>query len=202
MKKSMIAVFTAAVLMISLCACGTKSEHDNYKEIYKRYFDMETFAATVEVAVKTEKTESVFCAKQYYAAPDKFSMIVTEPQDFAGSGYVFEKDSVTLKSGFAHSERLDGISVENRGSVAISDFFAEYYKSEEIRIETAKGIATDETRLDCFCSGKNEKRYMQSLWIDNKTYLPIKMITYDLNEQPVVTVTFKEFERNCKLEMT
>ncbi|MBR5613946.1 MAG: outer membrane lipoprotein carrier protein LolA [Clostridia bacterium] len=200
MKKSITALLCAAILMTSLSGCGAKTAHDSYKEIYKRYNDIQSFSATVEITADNRQTQNVYLAEQYYKAPDKFAMTVLQPQSVSGSGYVFEGGKVLVKSGFGHGEEFEGLSVSERSSVAISDFFAEYYKSEETFIQTDGKLAGDTTCMTCFLPGKNERRYMQSLWIDNKTYLPLKMITYDIKENPVVTVVFKEFERNCEID--
>lgn len=200
MKRGITAALAAALLVMSLGACCRNTEHNTYKEIYKRYNNMESFSATVQITVQNGQTEHCYSAEQYYIAPDKFAMTVTEPEAVSGSGYVFDGDTVLLKSGFGHGETLEGISVRERSSVALSDFFEEYYKSEETAVVTEKSLAGDDIRMDCFLQEKNKQRYMQSLWIDNDTYLPLRLVTYDVDEQPVVIVVFRKFERDCKIE--
>ncbi len=199
MKKSITAVVAAAILMTSLCACGRKTEHDHYKEIYKRYNDLQSFSASVEVAVQNGQGKSVYTAKQKYKAPDWFEVTFTEPQSLSGSGYVFDGETVLLKSGFGHSEEIQKAALSVHSSVSIADFFEEFYKSEETAIKTESSISGRQTCLSCFLPGKNKNRFRQSLWIDNQTYLPVRLETYGIDENPTVTVEFCEFVRNEKI---
>jgi len=197
-KKSITAVIAAAILMISLCSCGRKTEHDHYKEIYKRYNDIQNFSATVEMTVQNSQGKSVYTAEQKYKAPDLFEVIFTEPQSVSGSGYVFDGETVLLKSGFGHSEELNAVSALVRSSVSVEDFFEEFYKSEETSVTTEATVSGKQTCFSCFLPGKNKNRFSQSLWINNDTYLPIRLVTYGIDEKPTVTVEFCEFVRNEK----
>lgn len=196
MKKSITAVLAAAILMISLCACGRKTEHDHYREIYKRYNDMHSFSATVEVTVQTNQGKSVYTAEQKYKAPDWFEVTFTEPQSLSGSGYVFDGDTVLLKSGFGHSEELERAALSVGSSMSVADFFEEFYKSEEAAVKSEASVSGRQTCLSCFLPGKNKNRFRQCLWIDNDTYLPIRLETYGIDEKPTVTVEYCDFVRN------
>ena len=75
--------------MISLAACGAKSGHDAYKEIYKRYNELESFYAEAEITVRNVRTENTYYVRQFYKEPDMYSLLVDAPEVVAGSGYVF-----------------------------------------------------------------------------------------------------------------
>jgi outer membrane lipoprotein-sorting protein len=196
----MIAVFSALILMTSLCSCGEKSQHGVYQEIYKRYNNMESFYAEAEVTVRSDKTESVYMVRQFYESPDKFSLMVDSPETVAGSGYTAKDGVFLLKSGFGQTAECEAAFPEEKNVMFLCDFFDEYYKSEEIFVRTNGALAGDTTTLTCFLPGKNEKRFMQSLKIDNKTYLPLVLETYDIDKKPVVTVKYGEFKRNCDID--
>ena len=197
--KKFVAAVAAFVLMISLGACGFDG-HDVYKEIYKRYNDMKTFRAVAEVTVVNERTENVYLVRQLFAAPDKFLLEVLEPAEIAGSGYVCKNGEFVIKSGFGHNEELMSWSGLAQGSLFVNDFFEEYFKSEETAVNVSKNSDGGATVLECYLSGKNEKQFMEKLWIDNKTFLPIRMETYDINKELVVKVEFKEFTRDCHVD--
>lgn len=197
--KKCIAAVVAFVLMISLGACNSDG-HDVYKEIYKRYNSMETFEAVAEVTVTNERTENVYLVRQLFAAPDKFLLEVKEPANIAGSGYVCKNGEITIKSGFGHDEEVTGWSGLTHGVLFVNDFFEEYFKSEETAVHVSKKTGDTLTVLECYLSGKNDKQFMERLWIDNKTFLPVKMETYDINKNVVVKVEFKEFIRDCQID--
>lgn len=197
--KKFVAVVATFVLMISLGACGFDG-HDVYKEIYKRYNDIKTFRAVAEVTVVNERTENVYLVKQLFVAPDKFLLEVVEPAEIAGSGYVCKDGEFVIKSGFGHNEEVMGWSGLAHGVLFVNDFFEEYFKSEETAVDVSKNSDAGTTVLECYLNGKNEKQFMERLWIDNKTFLPVKMETYDINKELVVRVKFKEFARNCEID--
>ena len=198
MKKSIVAVCAAVVLMINLAGCGKKSQHDVYKEIYTRYNEMQSFYAEVSITVQSEKMSSEYIARQFYEAPDKFSVVVDSPEEVAGSGYTAKEGKYTLKSGFGDEKVLDIVFPNEKNTIFVCDFFEEYYKSEETFAQTSGGIAENTTTLSCYLGGSNPKRFMQSLEVDNKTYLPLKLTTYDIDKKPVVVVEFFGFIRNAK----
>lgn len=201
MKKSIVAALIAVVLVTSLVGCGgEKTQHDVYKEIYKRYTDMSSFYAEVEIAVKNKKMSSVYSARQFFDSPDKFSLIIDSPAEVAGSGYTAKEGKYLLKSGFGSNVTADIAFPEEKNTVFICDFFEEYYKTEETFLETSKSVLGDKTTLTCYLREGSEKRFMQSLEIDNKTYLPLKLITYDIDKKPVVEVLFGEFKRNPEID--
>ncbi|MDO4743972.1 MAG: hypothetical protein Q4A86_01130 [Clostridia bacterium] len=200
MKKSIIVAFAALILMMSLCSCGEKSQHGIYQEIYKRYNNLESFYAAAEITVRSDKTESVYMVRQFYENPDKFSLVVDSPEEAAGSGYTAKDGKFLLKSGFGHTAECAVAFPEERNTVFLCDFFEEYYKSEETFVETSGTLSGNTITMTCFIPGKNEERFMQSLKIDSKTYLPLVLETYDIDKKPVVTVRYGEFKRNCDID--
>ncbi|MBO5955534.1 MAG: outer membrane lipoprotein carrier protein LolA [Clostridia bacterium] len=197
--KRCIATILAFVLMISLSGCKTGS-HDVYEEIYERYYNMKSFSAVAEVTVKSDKTENRYVVKQLYEAPDSFLIRVVEPKELEGSGVSLQGDQMILNSGFGHNEAFGGKLSAGHGVLFVSDFFETYFKSEETSVSAATSKGDSVTVLECFLGGKNEKRFMQKLWIDNETFLPLKLETYDINQNPSVTVSFREFQRNYEID--
>ena len=196
MKKSIAALLTV-ILMISLAACRAKGGYDAYKEIYKRYGSMESFYAAAEITVRNDRTENTYKVRQTYKAPDTYEIVFDSPEEIAGSGYSFRDGKVFLKSGFEHGESLGIYSPNERHTVFLTDFFSEYYKSEDSSAAASGGSLESTTVLKCFISNGGENRFSQNLWIDNKTFLPVKLETYDSGGNPTVTVKYTEFKRNC-----
>ncbi len=198
--KRCIAVFSVIVLAMSLGACKKNDGHNDYREIYERYNKMTSYSATAEVIVRNERTENSYVARQLFLAPDKFLSEVVAPEEIEGSGFVFKEGALALKSGNEADVMIGDVPLVNVGVLSVNSFFESYYKSEET-IVLASGSAFEEaTILECFLNSKNRNRFRQRLWVDNKTYLPLKLETYDIENKPVVTVIFREFDRNCKFD--
>ncbi len=200
MKKSMIAVFAVLVLSISLAGCGKKSPQDAYKEIYKRYSHMEAFYAAATVTVYSDKGESVYSIRQFYEVPDKFAFFVDAPEAVAGSGYVAQNGIFSLKSGTGDSFDAKVAFPDSKNCMFICDFFEEYYKSEETAVTVDGGLIEDKLVMQCYTSERNPNRFMQSLTLDTKTYLPLTLTTYNTDNKPVVEVEFHDFKRNADID--
>ncbi len=193
------AIFFVFVLMINLCGC-VGSSHNVYEEIYKRYYQMESYSAVAEVTVKTDKTENSYRIKQLYSAPDSFFVEVLEPQAVEKSGFSSVNGETRFFSGVGNEKVVSFDFGTGRSDLFVSDFFEAYFESEETAVFASKSQGDAVTVMECFLNGKNEKRFLQRLWVDNKTFLPIKLETCDINKNPVVTVVFEEFERNCDID--
>ncbi len=198
--KKCIAVIMTGILMMSLAACGKPKEYDAHKEIYKRYNGIKSYYAEGEITSKNDRSENVYHIRQFYRTPDMYSVVADSPEEIAGSGFVVKNGEVTLKSGFGKNEVLEGYLPNQKSFVCIAEFFEEYYKSEETAVAVSGGIAENTVRLDCQLNGKNVRLFRQSLWIDAKTFLPVRLETFDVNGNAVVSVKYNEFKLNCEID--
>ncbi len=197
--KRCIAVFCVFVLMITGGGCVGGS-HDAYEEIYKRYNHMKSFSAVAEVLVKNGKTENMYVVQQHFSSPDRARMEVLEPKEFSGTGFCSVEKDFRLLSEFGETEVFERSLAAGKNILFISDFFESYFKSEENSVSAEADSGSPVTVLECFLTGKNKNRFMQKLYIDNKTFLPIKMETLNVDKEAVVSVVFREFQRDCEID--
>ena len=200
MKKSIFAVLTAIILATSLAGCGEKSPQDAYKEVYKRYNHMKSYYAAATVTVISDKGESEYSIRQFYEEPDRFAFFVDAPEGVAGSGYVAKGGQFLLKSGTGDSFDAEVAFPDSKNCMFICDFFEEYYKSEETSVAVDNGLSADKLVMQCYTSDRNPNRFMQSLTIDTKTYLPLELVTYNAENKPVIEVRFQDFKRNVDID--
>ena len=62
------------------------------------------------------------------------------------------------------------------------------------------GLSADKLVMQCYTSDRNPNRFMQSLTIDTKTYLPLELVTYNAENKPVIEVRFQDFKRNVDID--
>ncbi len=200
MKKSIFAVCMALILVTSLGACGQKSPQDDYREIYNRYNNMKSFYAAATVRVISDKGETEYAVRQFYEAPDKFAFFVDSPEAVAGSGYVAKDGVFKLKSGTGDSFEAKVAFPDSKNCMFVCDFFEEYYKSEETSVMADNGFVEDKLVMQCYTADRNPNRFMQSLTVDTKTYLPDLLTTYNTENKPVIEVEFHDFKRDADID--
>ncbi len=200
--KKVSAVIYALILMISLTACkGQKVSHDSYKKIYDMYGNIKSYTAEAEITVKSNLTENVYTVKQYYLAPDNYKMEIVSPKDLSGTGYSLCDGRINMQSNFGEVFSLEDYVPEDRNYVFINDFFEGYYKSEDAYVETGKTSLNDEcTVLKNVLSEQNPYRYSQCMWISNASLEPRKLVTYDMDNNEVLSVEFKSFSINGDID--
>lgn len=199
MKKSIWMVFIL-ILMTSLAACNGSSEHSVHKGIYQRYSNLTSFYSEAKVTVFSRNTKSVYHVRQFFKAPDNFALFIDSPEEVAGSGYILKDGKFTLNSGFGQNQNADILFPEEKNTLFLCDFFEEYYKSEESAEKVTSAPLDKSTTLTCFIPNGKKDRFVQNLKIDNKTFLPIELITYDIDQNPVVMLEFNDFKRNCDID--
>ncbi len=200
MKKGMMAVF-AVILMMSAAGCGTKIvSHDIYSEIYEKYNDMKSYTAEAEVTVISNSTSKQYTMRQYYTADGKYKTEILQPQNIAGTSCVFVGGDVYLNSAFGAHTLLEQYIPSDKDCLFIPDFFSGYYRSEENAVTSVSDLSGTQTKLTSLLDGSNRYRFEQSLWVDNKTLLPSRMETYDVNGDMVLQVVFRDFKYNDKID--
>lgn len=200
--KKVSAALLALILMITMTSCkGGDVSHDNYKKIYDMYSNIKSFTAEADITVKSNLTENTYTVKQYYLAPDNYKMEIVAPKNLSGTGYSFCDGRINMQSNYGEVFSLEDYVPEDRNYVFINDFFEGYYKSEDTFVETGKTSLSDEcTVLKNVLSESNPYRYSQCMWISNESYAPQKLVTYDMDNNEVLTVDFKNFTINEEIK--
>lgn len=179
--------------MISFSACKGGIKHDAYKRVYEKYNDINAFTAEAEITVKSNLTTNTYKVVQYYLAPDNFKMEIVSPESLKGTGYTFCEGKVTMYSNDGNTYSLSDYVPEDKNYVFINHFFESYYKSEDAFVETSGGIGEDSTVFKNILTENNPERYSQSVWINNKSLLPEKLVTCNMDGEEVLSVEFKSF---------
>lgn len=193
MIKRISAVFAVILMITSLCSCGEKTEHSVYTEIFETYNSLKSYRAEGTLTVISNLTQKQYEFKQYYTYPDKYRI------DFNDMSYIYSDGGVFLKSA-GNSQVIDNYIAGDKNYIFVTDFFNEYFGSEEASVTVSGGIENGNTVLNSPCGGANAYRAGQSMWVDNKTCLPTKIETVDADKNPVLTVEFSDFALNEKID--
>ena len=127
-------------------------------------------------------------------------MEIVAPDNLSGTGYSFCDGRINMQSSYGEVFSLEDYVPEDRNYVFINDFFKGYYKSEDAFVETGKtSLNTECTVLKNVLSEGNPYRYSQCMWISNDGCVPEKLVTYDMDNNAVLTVEYKKFSINDEI---
>jgi len=199
-----VATISAIVFVFSLVSCIFGGNQDIHTRIERKYSDIHSFSAVLEVTVTTEKTENVYTVKQYYVSPDKFREDIISPETLAGMTYIFVNGMVTIFPPI----NCDGISMEidpdNRNYTFLPEFFDRYFNSDYAIIAVSVDNTSDDitTILEIMLDDDNIYRSSQKLWICNQTAQPLKLETFNASGDVLISAIFTEFNLNVRIDET
>ena len=171
----------------------TDSDADIHAKIHKRYSDMKSYAADVKITVKSNKTENVYTAKQFFSEPDTMSVEFNE----SGTLYLIKNGMAVLKKG---ENELSFPAANSINYLFINEFFKLYYTSQDTAITVSSDEVLSVTRLETELIGSTSKRNSAVLTVNNKTLSPERLVIYDFGKNPVIEVDFLSFIYNAKSE--
>lgn len=186
MKKSIVCA--ALILMTMLCGCG--GGHDAYTKIYEGLTKLENYKAEVEVVTGGE----TYNATEYYLSPDMFRVDYTD-SDMGGVSCSLVGDTLSFKGDDGKITKFSGYVPNEKFYIFVADFMKNYCTKESGKHSKKGRFTVLETTAD----EDNPAAAAQKLWINNETGLPDKMITYNKKGEKTVTVNFKTFEMNTKI---
>lgn len=193
MKKS-ISVILIVILMISFLGC----QKDINNEINKTYRDLQSYTAKVRVTVVGNKGTEEYEMSQIYSG-GRYRVEITKPERMKGTVAILSGDEMWLQSVGEPAIYMEkGFSDEERDYMFIKDFLDEYYSNESL--PTLMPDENGRIMMNLQSSGKNERRFNQSLWIDERSKLPVCLVTCDKNGEEVIRVEYISFDYKAEIE--
>lgn len=159
------------------------------QEIIEKILKINSYEATVEVNVKSNKNENKYVIKQKYNGPNENSQEILEPTNIAGvkitrkgNTLTIENTNLNLVSMFENYQYLSSNQLD-------LNTFIEDYKN-------ASKASYGETREELVMRVAKEPKIKKSLYINRKTLKPVKMEIEDTNKKIAVYILYREVNVN------
>ncbi len=193
MKKS-ISVLLIAILMITLAACGDGMQ-DGQDGIYRKFHAMQNYMAEVEVTVYGNKGNTIYTMRQFYEEPDKFRCEVLNDAGETENVFVSDGGKTKIQSIKFGSRTIADVQ-EQMDYMSVNEFFTHYFMDGDAAAETAADSSEDILLKLGDSSGRY--RFSQNLWIDEKSLMPKRLVTFDRDGGESLSVVFHSFVINHK----
>lgn len=164
-----------------------------YEKIHKKYINLKSYSATVDLTVISNKTKKSYRVKQYMKEPD---MMLIEYQDTGAK--ILIKDGRAFAK-FAESQLILDAD-DDINYLFINEFLRLYYMSQETSLSVLSN--SDDaglTYMGTELTNPTAYRYRLVLAIDNKTLNPVRLSVCDMAGEDVMYADFKDFIYNDKL---
>ena len=188
--KRCIAVFVAVILMMTLTACG----QDRNREIDKRYRNLESYTARMQVTVTGNKDESVYELVQTFLAPENYRTEVLSPKELQGTVSITNGDQMYFVGGDAPAVSLTQNRTDGADCLSVADFFRSYFDRGQMEERDGKVL------LHVLTENENSWRTSQRMELDAKTLLPETLLVFDRNDNEVLRIEFIDFVPNKTIE--
>lgn len=194
MKKKFLLILS--VLMIfSAAMLGCRKKEKNTEELISCLKELGNYSCSFDIKVKNDKQEISYSGAQYYNQDYGYRL------ELGTDRIQIYKDKKIYISDLKNKSKY--VAEESFDSVFTLTFVHEYikllYSNEEIK-SSFKTIGDKKYQLiELVIPGGIRELNKAVLYVDTKTYLPEKLIVYDILEKEKLNVEYKNFVSNAKV---
>lgn len=203
MCKKLLPFFLTLMISLSASGCSrpfSDSDMDIYEKIHKKYNELTSYSADLDLTVFSNKTENQYFASQKFLSPDKYYTRVTD-KDGTFSVTTITNNAVTKTAADGSEYSLTIPSEEYLSLLFLNNFFRAYYSSEEtsLSVDTST-ISSDKTVLSVSVAENELSIARVDLSVDNKTLAPYSITVYDANDKKLAYAKYENFKFNDKID--
>jgi len=208
-KKFMgfLALLIGVLLVLSACSGdGLRGPQDAteitaFEQIQRMLFEMQSYRAIATVEYRSNRGVNTYETVQHARITGEYRIEVTGPENVAGS--------VTASDGrqiLQFNNRVNGrvtLAVQEtpeRSEIFLTSFIHNYKTSQEVSVSVADMDDGVRTVLEANIPGNHPYLDLARLWVDNETFLPVKLIIFDSDGAERIVVTYHVFEYNVVLD--
>ena len=200
-------VFVAILALATGCGDGaglrnpSADEMSVFEQIQQKLVRLESYRAVATVEYRSNKGNNSYETIQHARITGEYRVEVTNPPHVAGS--------VTTSDGqqiFQFNSRVNGrvsLMVQEtpeRSEIFLTSFIRNYLQSQEVSVSVADMDEGVRTVLEAVVPGSHPYLATSRLWVDNTTFLPVKLIIFDQDGAERIIVTYHVFEYNIPLD--
>lgn len=171
--------------------------------IQDQLINMEGYACLASLSHIENGKTNTYETKQVYQMDGKYRVEVTKPENIAGLTTICDG-----KKTYQYNPKLDKSFAQElndnnfRNQLFLGSFVKNYLQSEDVSIEVQNMDPGLTTVLEAVIPGGSPHMYMQRVWLDQKTYKPLRMAIYNQDNEKTVLIEFIEFTYNPEIDQS
>jgi len=163
------------------------------QEIVDYILNINSYEANVTVEVESNKNNNKYILVQKFVSPNISSQEVIEPNNIAGVKIINDGKNLKLENSSLNLNTIyENYNYLGNNCLDLSTFIEEY------KSDNTSNFEENENELIMYTQSKTDNKYTKYkiLYIDKKTYNPIKMQIKDISEKTTIYILYNKVEIN------
>ncbi|HHX60953.1 MAG TPA: outer membrane lipoprotein carrier protein LolA [Epulopiscium sp.] len=201
MSKKIIGL-TLFILTLTLSGCRLMNKNSSHpSSVQEKLMNMQGYACVAKIAYIEGESLNTYEAKQVYQMNGYYRFEIMKPKHIEGLTTIYNGEKVIQYNPQVENPKAVELPTNNfRNQIFLGTFVQNYLQSEEVAMAVNKTEGEVTTMLEAVIPGGSKHMSTQRLWIDQKTYKPVRMAIYDQGKKETVTIEFTEFTYNPKID--
>lgn len=196
-----IKIYILLVILVLLVQGCAKPEKDKFSDVHKMLAGLETYTVTAEIIVKGNKLTESYFVKQYFKYPDRYRLEVLNQGPREGTVTIYDGQKIIIYQPIIKQLYImENFKETEAGSMFPGYFAKSLFSSEEADYQIKKLDSGEYIAIKTEIPGGNSYRKYQILYLDIKSTMPVMMEVCDSQGNTAVTVHYKDFVYNAKID--
>lgn len=198
-NKKLIFIFIFLIVLIVISIIFLKNKTKIFKlgnnmsnqEIVDYILNISSYSANVTVEVESNKNSNKYILNQKFVSPNVSSQEVVEPSNISGVKVINNGNKLTLEnSNLSLSSVFENYNYLGNNCLDLSSFIEDYKSDSNATYYEEDGNIVMEAKT------KQDNKYIMKkiLYVDKKTYTPIKMEIKDYNQKSLIYILYNKVE--------
>lgn len=172
---------------------GNNESNKSAEDIKKYIMNIESYTATIEVTVNSNKNTNKYLLKQEYSRNNIIKQTVIEPENIAGVEFEYKDGSLIINNARFNLSKIYSNYPYVSDNILWLSSFADCYKDNEEEAE----VLEENNEVIIIINSKNNKYFVtRKLHLEKGTGKPLKMEIIDDNKNTIVYILYNEIAIN------
>lgn len=199
-NRKIVEILISLILVAGIMGCQTELTEEEYFIRAQQFLNgLKSYSTTIVYQIVDKEEIREYRFRQWVEAPDKFKIEMLLPKNLEGKIIVSDGEQIYMNHPKVQdSIKLDVELVKQQRPLFIGDFLNAYWLCEEVIKEKKEENGEQYLVLGC-STGKTDISHEEKfLWLDAKTFMPVKMIEYDVEGKISTMIKFENFDARWK----
>ena len=192
---AIILIIIFAIIYYNNSKTGNNITNKSADKIKEYILNMESYYATAEITIKSNKNENKYKVRQQYIKNENmYKQEIIAPEHIAGVEFIYNEGKLNLKNSKLNLSKIyEDYNYMESNELSLSAFVEDYKKTDQSKVQEKENKIILETIVE----NNNKYRYIKKLYI-NKTEGKIeKLEIIDKAQNIKIYILYNEIEINA-----